>query len=93
MKKILKRTFLVLLIAFVGIQFIPTTRNISDVVLDSDFIKAHNAPENLATLLQTSCYDCHSDNTNYPWYNAFEVPIRVIISFMSTLSASKCSLW
>ncbi|MBL1279343.1 MAG: heme-binding domain-containing protein [Fluviicola sp.] len=72
MKKILKRTFLVLLIAFVGIQFIPTTRNISDVVLDSDFIKAHNAPENLATLLQTSCYDCHSDNTNYPWYNKIQ---------------------
>jgi len=72
MKKILKRTFLVLLVALVGIQFIPTVRNVSDVDLDSDFIKTHKVPKNLATLLQTSCYDCHSNNTNYPWYNKIQ---------------------
>ena len=25
--------------------------------------------ENISALLQESCYDCHSNNTEYPWYN------------------------
>jgi hypothetical protein len=25
-------------------------------------------PVNLRDRLVTSCYDCHSDNTHYPWY-------------------------
>tara|TARA_R110002072_G_scaffold238038_2_gene395437 strand:+ start:23553 stop:24008 length:456 start_codon:yes stop_codon:yes gene_type:complete len=69
MKKIIKKILLILLIAFVGIQFVPTDRNESDVVLESDFIKSQNVPDNLASLFQTSCYDCHSNNTKYPWYN------------------------
>jgi len=54
---------------FVGIQFIPTTRNESNEVLTIDFIKSFNPPEEISNQLRTSCYDCHSNNTNYPWYN------------------------
>ena len=54
---------------FVGIQFIPTERNQSDVVQKSDFLLVNNSPENIGSLLQVSCYDCHSNNTRYPWYN------------------------
>ncbi|WP_304139575.1 heme-binding domain-containing protein, partial [Mesonia mobilis] len=25
-------------------------------------------PVKVASILKTSCYDCHSNNTNYPWY-------------------------
>ncbi len=31
-------------------------------------MKVTNAPKSIASLLQNSCYDCHSNNTNYPWY-------------------------
>ena len=58
--------------AFVGIQFIPTTRNQSNVVLKTDFSKTFNVPYNIQNILKNSCYDCHSNNTNYPWYNKIQ---------------------
>ena len=67
--KTLKIIALILLVAFVGIQFIPTERNQSDLVPRTDFLLVNNTPENIGNLLQVSCYDCHSNNTNYPWYN------------------------
>jgi hypothetical protein len=67
--RFLKIIALVLLVVFVGIQFIPTERNQSDVVQKSDFLLVNNSPENIGSLLQVSCYDCHSNNTRYPWYN------------------------
>ena len=27
-----------------------------------------SAPADVAGVLKTACYDCHSNNTNYPWY-------------------------
>ena len=32
----------------------------------------YKAPNNIKTMLQTSCYDCHSNNTKYPWYNRIQ---------------------
>ncbi len=58
-----------LLVAFLGIQFIPTTRNQSDSVPSTDFMLVNNVPKNIQNKLQISCYDCHSNNTQYPWYN------------------------
>ncbi|MGO3183349.1 MAG: heme-binding domain-containing protein [Aequorivita sp.] len=72
MKKILKFTALVLLVAFVGIQFMPTERNQSEIVPKTDFMVVNNTPENISKLLQVSCYDCHSNNTEYPWYNKIQ---------------------
>ncbi len=69
---ILKRIILLGFIVFAGIQLIPTTRNQSNAVLATDIIRAFNAPENIKSLLKTSCYDCHSNNTNYPWYNKIQ---------------------
>ena len=69
MKRILKVTALILLVAFVGIQFIPTERNQSDLIPETDFLLVNKTPENIGKLLQVSCYDCHSNNTEYPWYN------------------------
>jgi Haem-binding domain len=70
--KIFKKVAVLLIIVLVGIQFIPTTYNISDEVLETDFIKIYNAPQNIKNLLKTSCYDCHSNNTHYPWYSKIQ---------------------
>tara|TARA_R110002096_G_scaffold409122_2_gene608419 strand:+ start:471 stop:923 length:453 start_codon:yes stop_codon:yes gene_type:complete len=67
--KILRKVGILLFVVFVGIQFIPTTRNESNTILTTDFVETFNPPLNLSSLLKTSCYDCHSNNTNYPWYN------------------------
>ena len=70
--KILKTIALILLIAFIAIQFFPTERNESDVIPKTDFLLVNNPPENIGTLLKESCYDCHSNNTQYPWYNKIQ---------------------
>jgi hypothetical protein len=70
--RVLKIIALVLLVVFVGIQFVPTERNQSDVVPKTDFIVANNPPKDISNLLKTSCYDCHSNNTDYPWYNKIQ---------------------
>jgi hypothetical protein len=35
----------------------------------------YSVPKNVEAILRTSCYDCHSNNTNYPWYSNVQ-PIR-----------------
>jgi hypothetical protein len=70
--KIVKIIALILLVVFVGIQFVPTERNQSDVIPQSDFVMVNKPPKNISMILQESCYDCHSNNTEYPWYNKMQ---------------------
>ena len=70
--KTVKIILLILLVAFVGIQFIPTERNQTDIVPVTDFMLVNNVPNNIKNKLQVSCYDCHSNNTKYPWYNKIQ---------------------
>lgn len=72
MKKILKIVAMIVLVAFVGIQFIPTEKNQSDFAPKTDFLLVNNTPETISNLLIESCYDCHSNNTKYPWYNRIQ---------------------
>ena len=37
--------------------------------ITANFTKVYNVPKNVEAILRTSCYDCHSNNTNYPWYS------------------------
>jgi len=71
-KRFLKIATLIILVILVGIQFIPTNRNQSDETLTTDFMRVYNVPNNVRNLIQNSCYDCHSNNTNYPWYNKIQ---------------------
>jgi hypothetical protein len=68
-KKILRVMLFIILIAFIVIQFIRPARNLSGQVLETDILKTFNVPGNVSTLLKNACYDCHSNNTNYPWYS------------------------
>ncbi len=67
--KPIKKIILVLVIVFVAIQFIQPVHNRSGQVLPTNFIKVYAIPTNLQIILQNACYDCHSNNTNYPWYS------------------------
>ena len=68
LKKILKRTFQILLLAFIIIQFIRPAKNKAEGISQNDISKIYPVPENVQAILKTSCYDCHSNNTVYPWY-------------------------
>lgn len=70
--RIIKKIAIALLVAFVGIQFIPTRRNQSDIIPKTDFMFVNDVPEGISKKIQVSCYDCHSNNTAYPWYNRIQ---------------------
>ena len=72
MKKHLKKIALALAVIFVGIQLIPTKLNLSDTISSSDFFEIYMAPQNIQKIIKTSCYDCHSNNTQYPWYSKIQ---------------------
>lgn len=67
--KPVKKTALVLVAVFVVIQFIRPAHNTNRKVLTTDLAKVVAVPNNVLTLLQNACYDCHSNNTKYPWYS------------------------
>ncbi len=75
----IKKILLVLLIVFIAIQFIQPAQNKSVQVLPTDISKTITVPENVKMILQTACYDCHSNNTDYPWYNYVQ-PVAWILA-------------
>ncbi|WP_262497781.1 MULTISPECIES: heme-binding domain-containing protein [Weeksellaceae] len=34
--------------------------------------RVYTVPQNVKTILARSCYDCHSNNTRYPWYSRIQ---------------------
>lgn len=69
----------IILIAFIVIQFIRPARNESGQVLETDILKTFNVPGNVSTLLKNACFDCHSNNTNYPWYSNIQ-PVEWLLA-------------
>lgn len=63
-----KKIALGVLILLVLVQFIPVDTSNPAIDKQKDFITVTKAPEEVALLLKTSCYDCHSNETAYPWY-------------------------
>ena len=64
----IKKIGLAILIVLTGIQFIKPASNENGQALPSDISTTISIPSNVQLILQTACYDCHSNNTNYPWY-------------------------
>lgn len=64
-----KKLFFVLVLLLVVIQFIQPDKNISNTPSKNVITAKYEVPENVASILKTSCYDCHSNNTVYPWYS------------------------
>ena len=63
----------VLVVAIVlVIQVIPVERNVSTVPPGQSFEKTEKVPANVAAILKVSCYDCHSNNSRYPWYSELQ---------------------
>lgn len=57
-----------LLLVLITIQFIQPTRNKSRQASRMDITRVFPVPEKINGILKNSCYDCHSNNTRYPWY-------------------------
>jgi len=65
----LKKITYGLLAVFVIIQFIRPSRNASAGPYKNDITNQFPMNKEVETALQKSCYDCHSNQTKYPWYS------------------------
>lgn len=65
----MKRLLLAAIVGCVLIQAVRPKKNVSATPPGpDDFIAHFSPPAALAQQLRVACYDCHSDNTRYPWY-------------------------
>lgn len=64
----IKKILLGLIVLGIGIQFIRPAKNLSATPEKTDLLVLHTAPAEVKKLLLMGCYDCHSENTRYPWY-------------------------
>ncbi len=69
MKTLFKTLLLLLLVAFIVIQFFGIDRSVPETSPEADFITIYSPPSEVQNILQSACYDCHSYETNYPWYS------------------------
>ena len=67
--KILKKILLFLLIVLVISQFFGPEKNNGDITSVEPFLAETNPPEDVKLILKSTCFDCHSNHTRYPWYN------------------------
>ena len=65
-------------LVIIGIQFIPSSFKNSGVATNS-FEKKLNVPPLILNQLKTSCFDCHSNHTNYPIYSILQ-PINFYLN-------------
>jgi hypothetical protein len=61
----MKKIFLIFLLILIAIQFIRPEKTNPPV----DEKTTLKAPENVMKILKRSCYDCHSNETVWPWYS------------------------
>ena len=79
MKKIGKIVFYVLIGAFIIIQFFPYNRPENNPPEKFDFFIENQVPDEISTMIRNACFDCHSQETKYPWYS-FVAPVSWLVA-------------
>jgi len=69
---------------FIILQLIPLNQTNPPIIQDA------SAPSDIDTILRTSCYDCHSNETVWPWcwemdfpdkYGSYSKPVLALLGF------------
>lgn len=66
--QIVKKVLIGLLVIFIAIQFVRPAKNEQDTKMAEDITNLYTVPDDVHKVLVKACYDCHSNNTRYPWY-------------------------
>jgi len=64
-----KRIGLGLVAVLLVLQFFRPDRNEAPVDPQQDLLSVASPADQVASLIRNACYDCHSNQTNYPWYS------------------------
>ncbi len=78
MKPIIIVVLAIVAVLFILIQFIPRDHNQSTAVPVNDITTVYKVPPDVQAVFKKACYDCHSNNTNYPFYARIQ-PMRYMM--------------
>ena len=67
--EIVKKALLAILLVCVGAQFFGPKLNQGELSSLAPFIAETKPSEEVQKIMKQVCFDCHSNVTNYPWYN------------------------
>lgn len=65
----MKKVLITVLIVGAAIQLIPVNRENPPVSAGADMLGINPANPEVTAILKSACYDCHSNETKYPWYS------------------------
>jgi hypothetical protein len=66
----MKKIILFLVVIIVAVQFIPGPPKNEGIAQNlNDIQHAVSMDSAISNILKRSCFDCHSNHTNYPWYS------------------------
>ncbi|NHA05541.1 heme-binding domain-containing protein [Mucilaginibacter sp. HC2] len=78
MKRLLKPLLGIGTLLLIALQFIPRDHNEAGNTAVNAIDRVYKIPANVSVILKRSCYDCHSDQTDYPWYARLQ-PVRLMM--------------
>lgn len=64
----MKKVLVALLVVLVILQFFQIDKTNPEFDANQDFLKMHEAHTEIASTIKAACYDCHSNQSVYPWY-------------------------
>ena len=67
--KWIKRLLVLIVVLLVVIQFVPVKAPSNNINTSNDLVFVEKLDGDVSVILKTSCYDCHSNQTPYPWYS------------------------
>lgn len=74
MQSVSKYIIICIILLMAVIQLVPVSRTNPPVISEIQ------APDNVKVILKTSCYDCHSNETIWPWYSKVAPASWLVIS-------------
>jgi hypothetical protein len=79
----MKKLKIILIAILVGLFTIPNffddLSNNGNVYGANDFTNVVNTPAEIKMMMETACFDCHSNKTNYMWYSGI-APISLLLN-------------
>jgi len=78
-KRKVKWILAALIVVFALLQFANPPHTNPPVVPGHDLMATSPPPLPIAAMLQSACYDCHSDKTRWPWYSRI-APVSWLIA-------------
>ncbi|MCY1719071.1 heme-binding domain-containing protein [Prolixibacteraceae bacterium Z1-6] len=78
MRKIVRFLGIVLVIGFIAIQFFQPEKNNAPIT-ENHIFRYEQVPEDIQTVINNACMDCHSNHTNYLWYHRI-TPVSWMVS-------------